>query len=35
LQSGGTVTIGFENEKLTFAFEAAPQPPSPADTINA
>jgi ATP-dependent Clp protease ATP-binding subunit ClpA len=35
LEGGGTVTIGVEGDKLTFAFEAAPQPPSPADTINA
>jgi ATP-dependent Clp protease ATP-binding subunit ClpA len=31
LEQGGTVTIGLENEKLKFAFEAAAAPPSPAD----
>jgi ATP-dependent Clp protease ATP-binding subunit ClpA len=35
LENGGTVTIGFEDEKLKFSFEAAPLPPSPADAVSA
>jgi hypothetical protein len=33
LEQGGTVTIGLENDKLKFSFEAAPAPPSPADPV--
>jgi ATP-dependent Clp protease ATP-binding subunit ClpA len=35
LENGGTVTIGVEDGKLKFSFEAAPQPPSPAEPITA
>jgi ATP-dependent Clp protease ATP-binding subunit ClpA len=35
LENGGTVTIGVADGKLKFSFEAAPQPPSPAEPITA
>jgi ATP-dependent Clp protease ATP-binding subunit ClpA len=34
LENGGTVTIGLEGEKLTFAFEAAPVPPTPRELVS-
>jgi ATP-dependent Clp protease ATP-binding subunit ClpA len=34
LENGGTVTIGIEGEKLTFAFDAAPVPPTPRELVS-